>query len=208
LARTLSHIISGLLHPFLMPTLVYYLILGLYFEPQVHYSWLWYFLGMMFVATCLLPATSIYILYKYGMISDVNLVAREDRLLPNIVVTSTYLITYLMLRYVNHLNGIIVVPLFFMTVTLIINGVVSCYWKISAHATAIAGVLGFWGFMQVIMPLEYLYYPFLVFIILAGALFSARLYLGRHTPAQVWVGGILGLVVSIVGAWTYFFDII
>ncbi len=191
-----------------MPTLVYYLILGFYFQPQVQYPWLFYFLGMMLVATCLLPAASIFVLYKYGMISDVNLVAREDRLLPNIVVTSTYLITYLMLRYVNHLEGIIVVPLFFMTITLIINGVISFYWKISAHATAISGVLGFWGFMQVFMPIEYLYYPFLVFIILVGALFSARLYLGRHTPAQVWAGGFLGLSISVLGAWLYFFDII
>jgi membrane-associated phospholipid phosphatase len=191
-----------------MPTLVYYLILGFYFEPQVQYPWLLYFLGMMLIATCLLPATSIYILYKYGMISDVNLIAREDRLLPNVVVTSTYMITYLMLKYVNHLNGIIVVPLFLMTISLVINGVVSFYWKISAHATAVAGVLGFWGFMQVIMPVEYLYYPFLILIILTGALFSARLYLGRHTPAQVWAGGLLGLAVSILGAWMYFFDII
>jgi membrane-associated phospholipid phosphatase len=162
----------------------------------------------MLIATCLLPATSIYILYKYGMISDVNLIAREDRLLPNVVVTSTYMITYLMLKYVNHLSGIIVVPLFLMTISLVINGVVSFYWKISAHATAVAGVLGFWGFMQVIMPVEYLYYPFLILIILTGALFSARLYLGRHTPAQVWAGGLLGLAVSILGAWMYFFDII
>lgn len=204
--KTLSNIISGILHPFLMPTLVYYLVIGVYFKNlfQFHDYGLLYFLGMILLSTCLLPSATIYTMFKFGIISDYNLIDRKDRLYPNFATIIIYAATYIMLKYVNHLNGIIVLPLYFMTITLLIHAIVSFYWKISAHATAAAGALGFWAVAQFFTQAEGMFYPLMIFMILVFGLMSSRLYLGRHTPSQVWAGATLGFVVAAVGVLGYF----
>lgn len=190
--------------------MVYYLVMGHYFASMFDFQGygMLYFLGMIFIATCLLPATSIYVMYRYGIIENIQLITRADRLIPNIMTTSTYVITYMMLRYVNNFSGVIVLPLFLMSIVLMVHSCISVFWKISAHATSGAALLGFWAFMQINLPQEPLYYPFLVFIVLVGGLFSARLYLERHSPAQVWLGGLLGFCIAVGGIWLYFLGII
>lgn len=190
--------------------MVYYLVMGHYFASMFDFEGygMLYFLGMIFIATCLLPVTSIYVMYKYGLIENIKLISRDDRLIPNIMTTSTYVITYFMLRYVNNFSGVIILPLLLMSIVLIVHTVVSIFWKISAHAASGASLLGFWAFMQINLPQESLYYPFLFFIVCIGGLLSARLYLERHSPAQVWVGALQGFCIAVGGVWLYFLGII
>lgn len=199
--RPLAHTISALLHPFLMPTLVYYLILDIYFKQLFQFQdyGLISFLGLILMTTCILPAVTIYIMYKYDIIEDYNLIKRNDRLIPNITTICIYLITYVLFKYVNHLNGIILLPILYISISLTIFTIISLFWKISAHATGAGGTLGFWVCCHFYIPQQIGFYPLLLFIILVGSLLSSRLYLGRHTSAQVWSGLTLGFTVACVG---------
>ena len=69
--------------------------------------------------------------------------------------------------------------------------IVTIRWKISMHMTAIGALCGF----VFILGMKYLgeVINLLPILILAsGILASSRLYLKRHTPAQVYVGYIYG----------------
>jgi membrane-associated phospholipid phosphatase len=144
-------------------------------------------------------------MYKYGIVEDYNLINRRDRLIPNLTTTCTYLLTYVLFKYVNHLSGIIVLPILYISISLIIFTVISFFWKISAHATGATGALGFWATAHYFIPQQNWLYPLLAFTVLVGALLSARLYLGRHTAAQVWAGFALGFTVACAGLINYFY---
>ena len=72
--------------------------------------------------------------------------------------------------------------------------VVTMRWKMSMHMTAIGAlcafvfILGMKYFGEVINLLPLL-------ILIAGVLAFSRLYLKRHTPAQIYAGFIYGVIV-------------
>lgn len=71
--------------------------------------------------------------------------------------------------------------------------IVTLRWKISMYMTAIGALCGF----VFILGIKYLgdvinLLPLLILV--SGLVASARLYLKRHTPAQVYAGYIYGAV--------------
>jgi membrane-associated phospholipid phosphatase len=74
--------------------------------------------------------------------------------------------------------------------------VITFFFKISAHTTGTAGVLG----CLIAIHLKYidsmLFWPIVVALVLHGIVSSARLYLNTHDPKEVYLGAVLGFVVN------------
>ncbi len=74
-----------------------------------------------------------------------------------------------------------------------VNLIVNFWWKISAHAAAMAGVLALLVHLYAqgegYGPVETW---LIIWIILTGLLGASRIWLGRHTPMQVLCGTIVG----------------
>ena len=153
----------------------------------------WMFTLVVFIINCAIPMLLVILLKKLGVVQDYGLNGRRERLVP-------YIITFICMGITAWYMGIKGAPMwtcmFFAggAVAALVNLTVNFRWKISAHAAGIAGViallvhLGHENFRQDNSVLAWL----VVWVILAGLLGSARIWLGRHTLAQVLAGTAVG----------------
>jgi hypothetical protein len=72
---------------------------------------------------------------------------------------------------------------------------VTCFWKISLHMIGAGSVVAMM-LMVDIMGLGNMLLPLTIGLLLSGALASARLCLGAHTPAQVAAGFFGGALIT------------
>lgn len=190
-----ARIISIALHPLLM-ALYAVCLLFLYTDFRFLFAGQFtrFFIPILLLS-CVVPLTCIYLMKRMGLISDYDMTKKNERFVPFL---ATFL-SYSILVYFFYLSGmyiwflsVLAAPL----ILLIIGAIVTFYWKISTHMMGIGGLLG------CIMSVSYnikglnLSFLFIILFILAGCLGVARLVLKRHTPAQVYVGFLVGLIVS------------
>ena len=188
-------IISIILHPIFMG--VYGIILlFLYTDFNIIFARQFFrFISPVLFLTCIIPASSIYFLKKAGLIKDYSLTEKNDRLIPYFL----SFLSYALLVYYFNSAGLymwfistLVAPMILIAVTAIIN----IFWKISAHMIGIGGLIG--CTLSVCYNVKGIN-PFILFIILfilAGCLGVARLVLKKHTPAQVYIGFLVGITIS------------
>lgn len=194
-------IYSYILHPFFMPVVGTFLILfGNTFISLLPLHLKYYLLATVSLFTIGIPAIGILSLRKLGIISSLSLSSRNDRIVPLIIVAIGYMLCayilsdYLIIQLIHRI-------LFAALASVAICFIVNFYWKISLHMTAMGGVVG------MLLSINLLGYGtmnsmLLLFILLAGLLGSARLYLGRHNIWQILAGFTVGLLT--VGVFIYF----
>lgn len=148
-----------------------------------------YILCILF--TIILPIIVFAIFYKLGLVTDVNLTKRRERVIPfylSIILFTTF---YYMVRSDEQFNEFLY-PIIFgsLSSTFIANNI-TLFWKISIHCLGISGVLG------AVAGLAYLTeYNEMILILLLSTLTIivglSRVILKRHTIAQVLAGTSLG----------------
>ncbi len=207
----LAQVISVLFHPLLMPTFL----LGLLFfaapdvlgidvlTPSVRIT----LLGFVSLTTFVIPSLGIYYLFRAKYIKSLHLDDLADRRLPYFLSTFFYAFaTYFFSFSLPPLSEIapeIGIVLGSITVSIGMVGLISLYWKISAHSVGIGGMLG--AVLGIIIKFGHtnLMYSFIALILMTGFLISARLKLNAHTPAQVAAGLFLGVSISLVTVWWF-----
>ena len=241
MSNQLAKIVSIVLHPLLMPTLVFAILL--YFVPvavkPLPDSAFFQILMVIFFLTYVLPLISVslirlnYVVYfirvlrlkyaknisyhdavavinesedyneEYPAPKSIWMKSKEERVIPFIFITIYYgLCSYLFLAQWKF-NIIFSVILLSITITIFLITLITIVWKISAHSTGIVGALGFILAVNLKYPDNQLLYPVLAMVVLAGLVMSSRLQLNDHDSSEVYVGALLGFVVSF-GA-IYFF---
>lgn len=189
--------ISVLLHPLMMPLYMVFIIsLGFPsllapLAPSLRY----YFLGMVFSCTFVIPAISMIVFKSSGWISSFSIEKREERTVPFLFVSFIYGFTTYMLHYKVEINGLITTIMATTTLLLITLTIITLYYKISIHNAAAWGTTGFLLaiFYKTSLAIDLLYLS-VFFILLSGLVGTARLYLGAHSPKQVLYGSLLGFV--------------
>lgn len=155
------------------------------------------FLFPVTIFSSVIPGISIYLLRRIGYISSYSLDRKEERFLPFVVTFLSYLVLFFYFYkaglYTWFLSTILVAPLL-----LIVCGAINTRWKISAHMAGIGGLIGTVFSVCYNIKGQNPYFLFIILIILAGALGASRLILRKHTPAQVYIGFLVGLVVSYI----------
>lgn len=127
---------------------------------------------------------------------------RRERFMPLLVTSSLYYLTYLLLRRwgVPYLIQSFVLA---SSLAVFATMLVTARWKISAHMIGIGGIIGLILLMAVFYHADLMFYLMLS-VLLAGTIGFSRLSLNAHTPAQVYVGllvGVIVMVATIVGAY-------
>jgi membrane-associated phospholipid phosphatase len=69
---------------------------------------------------------------------------------------------------------------------------ITSFWKISAHQTAMGGWVAVVAVLSTKFTSEPLFYYLLLIILLSGLFGTARLYLNAHRPAEIYGGFLLG----------------
>ncbi|MFL5728861.1 MAG: hypothetical protein ACJ75J_05165 [Cytophagaceae bacterium] len=159
-----------------------------------------YLIGLIFITTFIFPIfitlTFLLMIRKEFTFADLFMEKNEDRFLPFVSTGMLYLgITWVMYDTLK-LKSELIVIMSGITATVLLVALITYFWKISAHAAGISGVLGFLIYFSITYPENHLMIPICVLTLLTGFLFSARLNLRAHTNAQVYCGGLLGFTVS------------
>ncbi|WP_317166719.1 phosphatase PAP2 family protein [Spirosoma aureum] len=203
---SLARFLSIVFHPLLMPTLLFGILLYLApsilgvdaFSGTLRIS----LLILIFIGTFGVPSLLIYYLFRSGYVRSLQLDTLDDRRLPYFLTAIVYTgLTFLFAFRMQLLSSIapgIAILLGSITLSILLVGLISIYWQISAHSVGIGGVVGIvagiitkFGETDLVLVLAAL-------IMLAGMVASARLHLNAHTPSQIGAGLILGLSISMM----------
>lgn len=188
-----AQIISAIFHPILW---VFYILVWITFLYQTVFTEkksLIIFLLISFFFSVGLPSVFLWILLRFKMISSLLISNRKERTLPLFVVGLSYFMIY-------QLFGSMALPSSFALIfkgasyMVLLCMMITFFWKISIHMLSIGGTIGFlmalglqynWLFPHVILPM----------IFLSGIIGYSRLRLDAHTPAQVYIGFVVGWLV-------------
>jgi hypothetical protein len=198
--KLIAKIISILFHPLCIPT---YGILLLYTTARFHMVPLLPKLVVaitVFCCTAIIPALVIFLFMKLGKVTSLTLDKRQERTRPYIYSAAAYLICAFYIWRVN-------MPFWFVMMVIgaaaaiISLMLVNLRWKMSAHLSAMGGLLA--GVL--VVAFHYVLNPYgLVIgtIFATAAVGSSRVILDAHTPEQTLVGFFNGfLFVLVAGLW-------
>ena len=192
----LANGVSWGLHPFILPI---YILLVLFFAtafeiytPNIKI----YLTGVVVLYTIVIPALSLVVLRSMGYISSYKIDERSERMLPLIIGAVCYIlcaITISKIPMAIFIRKFLIAAACCELLTLFI----SQHWKISLHLTGMGALVGLFFIMN-LAGVGDLLLIFLLSILCAGILATARLYLGCHNGAQVLAGFIGGFVICVL----------
>jgi membrane-associated phospholipid phosphatase len=152
-------------------------------------AWLWVlWYGLLAVVV---PSLYVLVLYQRGVVSDIHLRIRSERIRPTLVTLATAVTTWLLLFSGNGPTLLIALATVNVIQTTLFFAI-TLYWKISAHtgSAATLAVLAAWGLTGIAAVPIVLSVPLIAW---------SRVRLEDHTPAQTVMGAVLGsLIISVV----------
>lgn len=190
--------LSWILVPLMMPVYGIILIFSLSILKIAPFSTKLTFTLIVFGINLVVPMILVLLMKRLGMIQDVGLNGRKERLIPYIISIICLGGTGLFLYFKG---APLWVAMFYAggALAALINLLVNFRWKISAHAAGIAGIVAMLiQIMKEGFPVSGLTWWIAGSILLAGLLGSARVWLGRHTLMQV----LAGTAVGFLSVWT------
>lgn len=196
--KIFANIISTVFHPLLMIT--YGMILTLFYTYLAIYpmNMKLIMVGGAFVCTAVIPGLFILLLKFSGSISDLELTNRRERVLPFLIMIFSVMVFVFFVRRMQvpfWLIGLLIGAALSLLVSMGIN----FYWKISVHGIGIGGLIGaVMGIARIHMMNAY--WLFILLILSAGLVASARIILNKHTPMQMYGGICLGFICTFVAS--------
>mgnify|MGYP006284562575 CR=1 FL=1 len=195
--KSVAKSISYLFHPLVMTTLGMLILFNsgtslAVLQPEVKR------LSLIVTAlfTFVFPASMMIILYLTGVIQNIELHERKERVLPMALTIILYLFTFFVMRGIPQLTGGHIVFLFCPPVALFIALVVNNFMKPSIHMLGIGVLTG----ILLVLALIYgaaIQYLFIITLLVGGLVGAARLKLGMHRPREIYTGFMIGLVATL-----------
>ena len=189
--NTAAKIISSLFHPIFIPLYG----LALIFSTPTIFGYLPFatkkllFLIMLINNVVLLCPLMIF-LRKRNQILSWEMESLRERMLPLFFATMLYAATaYIVIRHpASIFIKTYIIGIFFISSSIT---VINNWWKISIHAAG-AGAITVLALALSFRMYQVITWPLIAVIVMAGLILASRLRLGSHSPAQVWVGFLLG----------------
>lgn len=193
-----ARFLSVVLHPLLIPSLG--LIILFQLNTYLSYSLTPNAKGMilliLFVNTVVAPVLSILLLKKTGMIRDVMLDERSERLVPLLLSAIYFFITYYLLRKIA-LPSLLYFYVIGATILILLTLIITYRWKISIHMVSMGGLTGFLISLAMLLHLNIDWMIILAFLA-SGMLGTSRIKLNAHNLSQVFAGYLLGIGVMLM----------
>lgn len=194
--KKIATALSWVLHPFLLP--VYLMVVMLTMTTFALYpsNVKFYLLWVVALYAIIIPVLSLGVLRSLGRISDYRIDDRRERLMPLMIGAICYVLCAITIAKIP---SAIFLRKFMIAAACceVLCLVVSLRWKISLHLTGMGAAVALLVVMNVV-GVGNMLVPLMVTILGAGALASARLYLGCHNGRQVLAGFCGGFAVSVL----------
>lgn len=191
--KTIAKSISIIFHPVLIPTIGFILLFnsGFYFS-MLSWEVKRFILLAVFFSTGLLPLLTFSIL-AINPRFNINFDKPTDRILPLLFSAAYYLLGYYLL-YRLPIYPVFRIFLLSTVLVIILLLFISFKWKISNHMAGIGGLLGTFlalSFRMGINPV----FEIIGLVMLAGAVGTSRMLLGKHDVPQILGGFTLGFTI-------------
>ena len=198
--KSISHVISTVFQPLLMPTYGIMLLFVYTYFGVIYSHQFWQIVSPVILFSFAIPAILIFLLFRMGIISDLSLKVRRERFYPYLITLLSYS-AMIVFYYRMHMPRWFMMIMAASVAIMVIAIFITLMWKISAHMFGIGGLIG--GAMAVSFYVERSnpYYMFMGLFIIAGLVGTSRLILKRHTLSQVIAGFLLGFLVSFMFVW-------
>ena len=153
-------------------------------------------LAIIIAFTCVLPVLNLYVLKKLKLISSFYLEDGRERTFPYIITAMFYIgMAYLIKDF--QIPSIYMLFLFSAALCIMLAALINLKWKISAHLIGLGGLSGTVLALSFILRQNLLMW-FCFVVAAAGLTAFARIQLKAHTPTQVYVGFLTGMVVTFI----------
>lgn len=200
MVKTISKILSYIFHPLLIPT---WFVLMLYYTNPFSFAGTSALLSILNVTfqTFLMPFIAIIMLIKLELVSSIEIDDKKQRIIPLIITIIFYIWFY---KASQSLKYPFIMSIFMLgaTVSLFLSFFINIFHKLSLHMVGISGALTAVMLLVFISSTDMSTY-FLLLIILAGAIATARLYLNAHTMREVYSGFLVGMTGQVFGLMLY-----
>ncbi len=198
--KSIAHLISTIFQPLLMPIYGVMLLFVYTYFGATYLQQFWLIIIPVVLFSFAIPAILIFMLYKIGVISDLSLKVRHERIYPYMITLVSYSVM-IFFYYRMHMPTWFMMIMVSSVAIMLVAILVTLKWKISAHMFGIGGLIG--GAMSVSYFVEHSnpYFMFMGLFIIAGLVGTSRLILKRHTLAQVIAGFLLGFLLSFLFIW-------
>ena len=196
--KSIASIISYLFHPLLMATygclIVFFGLTNTIYFLFTPLKLKLILILVVFAFTFLLPVLNLLILHKFKYVSSLKIDKQSERTFPLVMTALCYFGLFYMLFDFNIWPA---VKLFILGggICISANAIINIWYKISAHMIGIGGLIGSLLALCYYMQIQILVI-ISIFIVLAGCIAFSRLFLKAHSPAQIYVGFILGCVLQ------------
>jgi len=153
-----------------------------------------YVIGIITLYTIVIPIISLITLRLFGYITSYKIDSQRERIIPLLIGLACYIICTLTISQITALS---LIYRFMVVATLcqFICLIVTLYWKISLHLTAMGAVVALFIILNLLNRGE-MTTIFAISVLAAGALATSRLYLGCHTGKQILVGFGCGFITT------------
>jgi membrane-associated phospholipid phosphatase len=188
-----AKLISAIFHPLLTPAVAFLLLLTTNEQLDLSEKVIDTAIAVSF--SCVFPIASLWYLLQKGTVESIDVAVREQRPWPLTLAALNYFFGFLLLSYVQAPELAQGLMFCYATNTLIV-ALITFWWKVSVHTTAMSGPL---------VALTYNFGPWVLpFFLLVPLVGISRVVLNRHTVGQVIVGGLLGLVLTAIQIQLFF----
>lgn len=194
--KKIATALSWVLHPFLLPVYLMAVMLTMTTFALYPSNVKFYLLWVVALYAIIIPVLSLGVLRSLGRISDYRIDDRRERLMPLMIGAICYVLCAITIAKIP---SAIFLRKFMIAAACceVLCLVVSLRWKISLHLTGMGAAVALLVVMNVV-GVGNMLVPLMVTILGAGALASARLYLGCHNGRQVLAGFCGGFAVSVL----------
>jgi len=153
----------------------------------------------VFGYTFLFPVLMAFLFVKLNLIQSIFMHTKRERIYPfllTIIVYATIAYRFNELPYPVELNMVLITA----TISLLAAFVINLVWKISVHTIGIAGLAGILYYGGESSNFNIML-PFIVVVLFAGAVGTARLLITDHTKEQVIAGYAVGWMSAGLAYW-------
>ena len=193
LREHLAKIISATFHPLILPAIAFTVLIAADSTNDLSRKLITSLIALTF--STILVFGYIFWLKRKGFIDSTDIIIREQRINPLAIAVISYFIGFLSLKLIQAPDLIQGLMFCYATNTLLVL-LITNWWKVSIHTTAISGPL-----IVFLYQFGSLIFPWLILIPLVGA---SRLVLKRHTLAQVIAGAAIGIFSTALQVQTLF----
>ena len=191
-----SKIISKILHPVFIPSVVIMIVIKDLPNTLILPNQVPFVIATSIIFTLFLPILSVLYFFLTKRIQSLEMAKKEERFLPLLTSILWMILGFIIMKEVFTYSPIIKSIYLGAIYTLVIAMMITIRWKISLHMIGIGGAVGVFLALQLLYG--ELYNTLLLSILFSGILGYSRFKQKAHNLKQIYSGFMLGFLVMAI----------